>query len=375
MRCERNIPSKEYFINLLTKDVDVDDAICELINNAINRYNLQSEGLQLTEYWISIKIINNLIQVWDNCGAVEDVELFKEKLKFNETKENYDDSLIKALLKCGDSIELELNNNAESYIIKINSQTSIDSWEITDQQSFSSDKPKGMRVVIKNIYKEVKSRLETATFMSRLSNKIASKYRYLLDDNIKIKIMYKSADAKFIEPKFIEKADLIKSESKLIEELEVKVKLYKCYQDKNNGWDIFVNDICRLERDKSNITNWSKLRIDGHSFLRFRGEVFIYCKKPSSIVINSIRNILDSNTEIFNLIKEFMYSVVNDNKSKFKKKYVYIQYEKPEEEVDMLKEFFKEEVDKYKEITAKIIGEESFALALIEYQKETKNNS
>lgn len=92
--------------------------------------------------------MNNSIQVWDNCGVVDDIEDLKKKLKFTRWNEDHDDSLICALLKCGDSIELEMNNYADSYRIKINSQTSIDSWDITDQETFSSSKPKGMRIII-----------------------------------------------------------------------------------------------------------------------------------------------------------------------------------------------------------------------------------
>ena len=364
MGSEKNTPSKEYFINLLTKDITVENAICELINNAVSRYNYQRDTLGLDEYWISVQMKNNCIQIWDNCGAIEDVDLLKEKLRFDKIKKEEDDSLVIALLKCGDRIELELNNNINSYLIKIDSKTEINSWKLIDQESFSSDKPKGLRIIIKDIYPDIKCKLESGTLDRNLRSIVATKYRYLLDNNIKIKI-----NDKFIESRFI-KESLIYEEYKVIEDLIVKVKLYKCSKDRINGWDIVVNDICRLERNKSSMISWSRLRIDGHSFLRFRGEVLIYCKRPERIIVNSIKNIINSESSIFTLIKEFMYSVVFANQDRFKKNYVYIQYEKPEEEVNILKDFFREEVDGYKEVTAKIVGEESFALAIKEYQRK-----
>ncbi|MCF3126934.1 ATP-binding protein [Acinetobacter soli] len=67
-------PTKEFFITMLTRDIPLNRAILDLIDNSVDAANsiMISEGLNdLSNFEINIVITKDMFQISDNCGGFD----------------------------------------------------------------------------------------------------------------------------------------------------------------------------------------------------------------------------------------------------------------------------------------------------------------
>lgn len=61
-------PTKKFFIEMITRDISIEDAIIDLLDNSIDgATQINKESLE--NYYINIKIDGNGLLIEDNCGG------------------------------------------------------------------------------------------------------------------------------------------------------------------------------------------------------------------------------------------------------------------------------------------------------------------
>lgn len=161
-------------------------------------------------------------------------------------------------------------------------------------------------------------------------------------------------NGKHLKPAVINGIKVAESPYKVINGITTKVILYNNVTTKENGWDIIVNGRVVVEHDKTEKTSWRKrLIMKGHSYERFVGEVFIEGNNIKKLPIWSTKDGIDINSKAYEDILDYMYYLVNEYRSEFKKQEVSIQYNRASDQVEILKEYFEVK-------TAKEVGERSF---------------
>ena len=145
--------TKEFLINIITRDIEIMDAILELIDNSLDRaieryeidvtkgliedYNIKSEVKD--ELKISIRIDKDEIIIEDNCGGIQKDKLEKEVFIFGTPKENeyqglsaFGIGMKRAFFKLGKTIELRTKTeDQESGLIWDVKKWMVDtSWDL-----------------------------------------------------------------------------------------------------------------------------------------------------------------------------------------------------------------------------------------------------
>lgn len=356
--------TRDYAITTMRKDIIIKSAIFDLIDNSIDA----AENLdRVKNHKIVIDTKKNSFSIKDNCGGIEP-ELIEHVFKIGrrEDKANgFGVGMKRAIIKLGNNADIFSYNIDKSYYIPFNVYKwgKDDNWilNIKEIKRLEKNKP-GVEIYIKNLEEDVKKYF-VKNECNNLNVDISRRYRMILNKGMKIILNNRS-----IEPYNIKEYKPIISPIYFIEnKVNVQVKIYSNIKsNEENGWDIFVNNRCISERNRSEDVQWYRIKQEsGFSYRRFIGEVLIEGIDVRDIPLNSSKDKIDFNSDVMNKIMRLMYSYLFENKHLFKKNDVTIQFTRDVKEVDVLKDHFNEK-------TAKAVGEYAFdkALGSIENKKK-----
>lgn len=353
-------PTKEFIITTITKDISIEAAIFDFIDNSINAIERIIKSKRLQGYGVNIEINKDSFVIADNCGGISKDKVFKDAFRIGSSsdyKAGHGIGLKRAFLKFGKNIILESNRKDYSCIISVN----VDNWGNNNNWTFDSvktnyaeEQPEGFKINISNLYKDISNTFSKNSFINTLIEQIATRYRYILENSFRININGQDIIPKFINGKIIEE-----SPYRIFDETQVKVKLYINNLNKDNGWDIVINNRCIVERDKTSLTQWKKRLIcKGCSYDNFVGEVLINSDNIKKLPILSTKDGIDVNSRVYEKILNYMYEIIERHRDKFRKHEIIIQYIRPSDQVEKLKEHFPDAKN------AKEVGEDSFDAAL-----------
>ncbi len=69
-------PVKRFFVEMLTRDIDVEDAILDLLDNCVDGILRSIGDVEFNnkepymDYWAKIEVSGNKFQINDNCGGI-----------------------------------------------------------------------------------------------------------------------------------------------------------------------------------------------------------------------------------------------------------------------------------------------------------------
>ncbi|KGK86557.1 ATP-binding protein [Clostridium sp. HMP27] len=348
-------PTKEFVIQTITKDIRIQAAIFDLIDNSINAAEALTNPKRLQGYKVELKINGAEFQISDNCGGISRDKIFGDALKIGSSIEytgGHGIGLKRAFLKIGKKIEILSNRPDYSCRIKIDVDKwgKNDNWDINiKEEAFEDNLSQGLTIIISNLYEEICKNFSKHKFINELINEIELRYRYKLQAGFSIEV-----NKNILKPAVINGIKIAESSYESFDGITTKIMLHNNVTSKENGWDIIVNGRVVLEHDKTEKTLWRKNLIKkGHSYENFVGEVFIEGENIKKLPIWSTKDGIDINSETYEKVLNRMYNLVDKYRAPFIKQEVSIQYEKPSDQVQVLKEYFDV-------TTAKDVGKRSF---------------
>lgn len=351
-------PTREFVINTITKDIRLQAAIFDLIDNSINAAESIANPKRLDGYYTSIKINSLEFEITDNCGGISKEKVWGDALKIGnslEYKGGHGIGLKRAFLKFGKKISITSNriDYSCSVSIDVDKWGKRNNWDIDIVEiEYEETKQQGLTIHVSGLYEEIRANFCKKLFINKLIEEIAVRYRYKLQSGFNILI-----NEEIVKPSLIEGNIVAESPFKVIDGMITKIILYNNVTSKENGWDIIINGRVIVERDKTEKTMWRKRLITkGCSYEKFVGEVLIDGDNIKKLPIWSTKDSIDTNSKAYEDILDYMYYFIGQHRDKFKKQEVYIQYTKSSDLVENLKDFF--DVN-----SAKEVGERTFDYA------------
>ena len=64
------MPSKGFIVNMLTRDIDLNDTILDLIDNSLDGVKRMGKDDDLSGYYVEIKFDGESFEISDNCGGI-----------------------------------------------------------------------------------------------------------------------------------------------------------------------------------------------------------------------------------------------------------------------------------------------------------------
>ena len=336
-------PTKKFFIEMITRDISIEDAIIDLLDNSIDGANNINpndySGLE-----IELKVSSDEFSIRDNCGGfpleIAQKYAFRfgrpdEAPKVNNTVGRFGIGMKRSLFKIGKNFIVESESSRDHFKVEVDVdewskrkrtvivdgsvETMIDDWNFNYQTIDNSSLGyKGTIIKVSNLNNEVKDLFSDNSFLTDLSEDIQKLLNFSLLKGIKITLNGKILNGQKIELLYADSSRPYYTEGKIDDvKYRIVAGLGEIGDPKQSGWYIYCNNRLVMEADTSNITGWGISPIPKWhvNFVMFRGLLFLDSEETLNLPLTTTKKGIDATSDVYKailpLMKNAMVSVLD----------------------------------------------------------------
>lgn len=281
-------PVKRFFVEMLTRDILVEDAILDLLDNCVDgilrTHAKDASARPYEKFWARITVSTDRFVIEDNCGGIpwsEHDRAFRmgrsdsdKQISVNSVGV-YGIGMKRAIFKIGTDAQIWTQHEKDNYEVPItaNWMKDEDEWSLPVtsmlQNMMTED---GTKITIHHLHKGIRDRFASPSFQNELIQKIANHYAVIIKKGFKVEV-----NGIFVEPKpiLIRFTPNEKKETEVIRPYVFKSKVDGVdvflavglrepipgieevrFSSEFAGWTIIANDRVVLYCDKSELTGW-----------------------------------------------------------------------------------------------------------------------
>ncbi|AWG80525.1 ATP-binding protein [Vibrio parahaemolyticus] len=344
-------PAKRFFVDMLTRDIELLDAILDLIDNSLDGAMRESKKQGLPEeskyqgFETTISFDRSHFQISDNCGGIpKDVAInsaFRMGRPANENDSDlptvgvYGIGMKRAIFKMGKCSKVESKTEEFSFSVDITPEWMEEdgNWDLPYEISENEDLFTGTTIRVENLRNGIIKTFEEDTeFANDLISAAEIYYSAFIEKGFKIvinnKVIEPSVNLLAIEDNFDEKAHAISPfvfRDKVDDvEISVVVGFYRNFvtgseeadalEGKENtkassskaGVTVLCNDRVVIHADKTRMTGWGEAGVPSYhtQFISIAGVVKFRCNDPSKLPLTTTKRGIEGNSELYLKVKE-----------------------------------------------------------------------
>ena len=346
-------PTKTFFVDMLTRDIELTDAILDLLDNCTDGVQrmLQGQGKDIENasydgFYANITIEPDYFSIEDNCGGIaidrakniafrmgrppgrmEDDKLY--------TIGTYGIGMKRALFKLGRYSRVTSQTDKEAFQVIIEPKWfDSETWELPFQSIDERILTKnGTFIEVTNLREGVKTEIN-GTLAEDLHAKISQLFSYIIRKGFTVRVNKSEVSPKPLEFRIGDLGKLDDENEKVIApyvyeatigevEVEVTVGFYrpipteqeiedenegKRYSSSEAGWTIICNDRVVVYCDKGRLTGWGISGIPSYhtQFIAIAGVVFFKSKNASSLPLTTTKRGIDAGSDMYLRVKDRM---------------------------------------------------------------------
>ena len=367
-------PSKEFFLNMITKDVTVESCILDLIDNSIDSHKKKKVG-QISKIDIKFSIEEDYFTISDNCGGMSKEDAINKAFRFgnSETRKNgalgmYGIGMKRSIFKIGRDFVVESKTEVDSFKvymtraewIELKNPDGDENWKF-HLDDCNLDMEYGVTIKISGLSESLKAYLKWTKNIENLKTKIASSYRDAIKQDVSIKV---NGESILYADETLYESSLLQSYVNTFVLKDVNIKIVAGVGDaapKEAGWNIVCNGRTVIERDRTELTGWESnysiedeedfdvVLLDGgksipafhNDFARFRGYVYIDAENANKLPLNTTKDGIDRQHPIYEFVFKEMIVVMKKILPALRKLQEVIRDCKAESKVSPITEFSK----------------------------------
>lgn len=342
-------PVKDFFVTMLTRDIELSDAILDLLDNCVDgilRNELANSSDKETPYdgfYAKITFDESDFMIQDNCGGIpwanSDYAFRMGKPRGRvavdpSTVGTYGIGMKRAIFKIGRECLISTRNGEDAYDVEVSSawMRNQDDWDLPASKSKTKFKDDGTTILVSQLIGEVKAAFGTgsAAFFAELEKKIRSHYSVIINKGFKVTV-----NGKVIKPKPVELAFSqggkgkngirpfiyqathdgvsvfltvgltapIPDESELDSEQEGRR-----YSAEDAGWTIICNDRVVVHCDRTELTGWGEAGVPRfhNQFIAISGSVEFKATDPRKLPTTTTKRGIDASSLLYLRVKNKM---------------------------------------------------------------------
>ena len=326
------LPTKTFFVDMLTKDVSLPSAIMDLIDNCVDgALRIRGEG-SLEGLTVSLTTSNSEFVIQDNCGGIPLDVARQYAFRFGraEGAPSYDNSvglfgvgMKRAVFKLGRRFEVYSKSDTASFSVKVD----VEAWQEETDWKFPidigedfpkhSEQESGTTVKVRDLHDGVAAQFAMPYFLSRLRSEISAKHQTYLERGLTIRVNRSVLLATSVQFALLPNRLLPAYED--LNYNGVNVKLFSGIGEagasarRDAGWYVYCNGRMVVKADQTELTGWGSLGtgripIYHHQFARFRGCAFFNSIHSSELPWNTTKDGLDVEADLYRTVKLRMAS-------------------------------------------------------------------
>lgn len=345
-------PAKRFFVDMLTKDIELLDAVLDLIDNSLDgamreakRLNVKSDENKYEGYKVEIQFDNNEFSIKDNCGGIPRDVAINSAFRMGRPSTDIDVDLPtvgvygigmkRSIFKMGKSCKVVSKNDSTVLTVDMSPEWIADdnNWSLPYQEHQVDDaQEKGTEIIIRDLREGVKKLFSVGdAFFNDLKSSAETYYSSFIERGFKIIINDVFIEANInmlaIENDFSNKKEAISPYVYMDEIDDVKVSViigfYRSFitQDEEDdalngsenkassskaGVTIVCNDRVVLPADKSRMTGWGESGVPNYhtQFISIAGIVRFQCNDPSKLPLTTTKRGIEGNSDLYLKVKD-----------------------------------------------------------------------
>ncbi|MBP0439561.1 ATP-binding protein [Tianweitania sediminis] len=323
-------PTKAFFIDMLTRDIPLDQAILDLVDNSVDGAKaLKAKGRpDFNGLWVQISFDAEQFKIVDNCGGFDRDAARSYAFRFGRpggakrtphSIGQFGVGMKRALFKFGTHFKVHSATSNDSWSVEV----PVSTWEQEKGWAFqlrdlqpgslvSTDQP-GTEITVSELREEVSAKFALKNFETSIFNFIKSKHRQFISEGLAISVNGRHIDATNL---LLLVSDGLRPGIENIRfsrpgRADVTVRIIVAIgqsSPKQAGWYVVCNGRVVLEADRSPVTGWgviedaaNRIIIPSYhnQFARFRGLVFFDSEDSSRVPWNTTKTGVDEDSSVW----------------------------------------------------------------------------
>jgi hypothetical protein len=324
------MPTKELFIDMLTRDIALSPAIIDLVDNCADGAKRLRGDAPFRDLWARLEVSQEEFRISDNCGGIPVDVARKYAFRFGRPADapamkhsvgQFGVGMKRAIFKMGRQFRIESATSSSRFVIEVD----VDKWAANPQWQFefselneSTRVPReeqGTTIQVRKLHKDVAETFELGSFETELKNLLQSRLQDPISKGISITLNQIPVTAEPLQ--MLADPRLAPASAKLRYQdpgtKAVTVKLY-CGLGRSEdpdaaGWHVFCNGRLILEGDKTEVTGWNwkedGLKIPGFhgQFNYLRGYAYFDCDDGGRLPWNTTKTGVNTDSTIYRAVR------------------------------------------------------------------------
>lgn len=334
------LPTKELFVHVLTRDIRLEEAVLDLVDNCIDGAKRlhPGEGEAFIGRWVKISFSENQFCIEDNCGgipintAANYAFRFGRDPKMDQTPNSigqFGVGMKRALLRFGNKFTVTSATETEYLEVVVDVAEWLaqpdENWSFRFKEKRARDGEKvGTTIVVEDLNADARTRFATQEFQNEVIHRIERNAQQYLSNGLSIMVNdlpAKPQVAKFLNSDVISpvKREIVydpNSDSPVHAEFLAGVSESSPMEA---GWYIACNGRVILSADQSRVTGWDTIKTEEsgpgapkyhNQYSRFRGFLSFMCTDASKLPWNTMKTGVDPDTVIYQDARREMISLM-----------------------------------------------------------------
>jgi len=339
-------PTKRLFVDMLTRDIELDDAILDLLDNCVDgsmrgRTIGANSKRPYDGYRAELHFSRDEFRITDNCGGIPDglrETAFRLGRPFGADGTNdlptvgvYGIGMKRAIFKLGRECVIETRTKSSGFRVNIEPGwfSREDDWALPVTDLAGDPNRIGTTIRIRGLLHPVAHRFSSPSgFVDAFRGKVSQYYGVLIEKGFKVLIDEKPVNPVPITFKTADFAHISKREGGIAPylyegtvdgvDVELAVGFYTPFSEDPDeeatqfksdeaGWTVVCNDRVVLYKDKTVVTGWGEGAPIYHpQFRQIAGVVIFTSGKPALLPITTTKRGIEMNSTVYLKVRQKM---------------------------------------------------------------------
>jgi len=330
------IPTKQFFVSMLTRDISLADAILDLVDNCLDGALRFAHGgeVDYEPHWVKITLAEDCFSIEDNCGGIpRDIakdyafkigrETDDERDIENETIGMYGVGMKRAIFKMGKDAIVQTRFEDDAFQVPITSEwLESKEWSplpMLDIDASTCPEP-GTKITVTRLFPGVSKHFINESFKNDLSTAISEHFTMFLQRGLKIELNGLPIVAVKVEVLVSEQAEGPAPYvfQKIIDGVSVSITVGlntgrglaadddetpEFERDRSAataGWTVLCNDRAVIVGDKSRLTGWGDgIPLYHYQFSIITGIIEFRSKHAEKLPVTTTKRALDTSSDVW----------------------------------------------------------------------------
>ena len=332
------IPTKQFFVSMLTRDISLADAILDLLDNCLDGALRVAEGekVDYAKHFVKIKLSADEFSIADNCGGIPREVAKNYAFKMGREPDDERDSdaetigmygvgMKRAIFKMGREALVRTRHDEDTFEVPITSiWLDAKNWDPLpiNEPTEASEKlaEPGTVIYVRELYNGVSRHFANAAFENEVCTAISEHFTMFLQCGLKVEL-----NGKLVAPVFVEVLVSQRNDGpapfvykKTIDDVIVSITVglnsgrslgnddeddAGFERDRSSataGWTVLCNDRAVIVGDKSRLTGWGDgIPLYHPQFSIITGIIEFRSRRADKLPVTTTKRALDTSSNVW----------------------------------------------------------------------------